>query len=147
MQRFIGRSVVVLGGAGVLGAACVRAVAREGAKVAVGYRNSAKAAEELVQEITAEKGTAFCGVADVTDPASLEQFMAVAASRHNGIDVLLNAFGRIDAADAVRFDATDPAAWDELFRVDVRGTFLACMAALPYLRAAEAPSIVNFAGS
>ena len=93
-------------------------------------------------EITAEKGTAFCDQADVTDPASLEQFIAHAASRHNGIDVLVNAFGRIDAADAVRFEATDPAAWDELFRVDVRGTFLACQAALPYLRAAEAPVIV-----
>jgi len=147
MQRFTDRSVVVLGGAGVLGAACVRALAREGAKVALGYRNSAKAAEELVQEITAGQGTALCGVADVTDPASLERFMADAAARHGGIDVLLNAFGRIDAADAVRFDVTDPAAWDELFRVDVRGTFLACQAALPYLRAAEAPSIVNFAGS
>jgi NAD(P)-dependent dehydrogenase (short-subunit alcohol dehydrogenase family) len=147
MQRFTGRSVVVLGGAGVLGAACVRAVAHEGAKVAIGYRSSAKAAEELVQEITADKGIASCGVADVTDPASLEHFMADAASRHGGIDALLNAFGRIDAADAVRFEATDPAAWDELFRVDVRGTLLACLAALPYLRAAEAPSIVNFAGS
>lgn len=137
----------MLGGAGVLGAACARALAREGAKVAIGYRSSVKAAEELVQEITANEGIASCGVADVTDPASLERFMAGAASQHDGIDVLLNAFGRIDAADAVRFDATDPAAWDELFRVDVRGTFLACRAALPYLRVAEAPSIVNFAGS
>ena len=73
--------------------------------------------------------------------------MADAASRLGGIDVLINAFGRIDAADAVRFDATDPAAWDELFRVDVRGTFLACQVALPYLRQATQPAIVNFAGS
>ena len=147
MQRFAGRSVVVLGGAGALGAACVRTLAREGAKVAVGYRSSAQAAEQLVQKVTADGATACSGVADVTDAGSLRQFMADAARRHGGIDILLNAFGRIDAADAVRFDATDPDAWDELFRVDVRGTFLACQAALPYLRAAEAPSIVNFAGS
>jgi NAD(P)-dependent dehydrogenase (short-subunit alcohol dehydrogenase family) len=147
MQRFADTSVVVLGGAGVLGAACVRALAREGAKVAVGYRSSAKAAEQLVQEITADGGTACSGVADVTDAGSLQRFMSDVASRHGGIEVLLNAFGRIDAADAVRFDATDPDAWDELFRVDVRGTLLACQAALPYLREAEAPSIVNFAGS
>ena len=34
--RFAGRAVVVLGGAGVLGAAAARAFAREGAKVAIG---------------------------------------------------------------------------------------------------------------
>ncbi len=147
MRRFPGRSVVVLGGAGVLGAACVRAFAGEGAKVAVGFRSSAKAAEELVQDLTAGGTTAFCGPADVTDRASLQDFIAAAATRHDGIDVLINAFGRIDAADAVRFDATDAAAWDELFRVDVRGTFLACQVALPYLRQADRPVIVNFAGS
>ncbi len=145
--RFDDHAVVVLGGAGVLGAACVRAFGREGAKVGVGYRSSAKAAAELVAEIEAGGTLAFGGQADVTSPESLREFLADAASSLGGIDVLVNAFGRIDAADAVRFAETDPAAWDELFRVDVRGTYLACQAALPYLRQASKPAIVNFAGS
>ena len=145
--RFTGAPVVVLGGAGVLGAACARAFAREGASVAIGYRSSAKAAEELAAELSTTGTTTFAGQADVTDIGSLRGFLAAAADAIGGIEVLVNAFGRIDAADAVRFDATDPAAWDELFKVDVRGTFLACQLALPWLRQAEKPAIVNFAGS
>ena len=147
MGRFTGRPVAVLGGAGVLGAAAVRAFSREGAKVAVGYRSSASAAEALVADLLNDGGTAFCAPADVTDAASLQSFTAEAAERLGGIDILINAFGRIDAADAVRFAMTDPVAWDELFRVDVRGTFLACQVALPYLLRADQPVIVNFAGS
>jgi 3-oxoacyl-[acyl-carrier protein] reductase len=145
--RFADRAVVVLGGAGVLGAACARAFGGEGAKVAIGYRSSAKAAAELVAELQADGTSAFCDKADVTDRTSLETFFARAARQLGGVEILINAFGRIDAADAVRFETTDPAAWDELFRVDVRGTYLACQAALPYLKAARDPAIVNFAGS
>lgn len=145
--RFAGRPVVVLGGAGVLGAACARAFGREGARVGIGYRSSAAAAADLVAELEKDGTSAFCAQADVTDSASVQSFLAEAASQLGGVDILINAFGRIDAADAVRFEATDPAAWDELFRVDVRGTYLACRAALPYLRQARSPAIVNFAGS
>ena len=147
MRRFTDRSVVVLGGAGVLGSAVARAFASEGAKLAVGYRSSAKTAHSLVAEIRNTGGMAFCAPVDVTDLGSIDQFMTSAACQLGGIDILINAFGRIDAADAVRFDETDPGAWDQLFNVDVRGTFLACRAALPFLRDATAPAIVNFAGS
>jgi 3-oxoacyl-[acyl-carrier protein] reductase len=145
--RFAGQPVVVLGGAGVLGAAAARAFAIQGAKVAVGYRSSAAAAEALAAELREAGAVAMCGQADVTDQASLQAFITEAAEHLGGIEILVNAFGRIDAADAVRFEATDEAAWDELFRVDVRGTFLACQVALPYLRRAAKPAIVNFAGS
>jgi NAD(P)-dependent dehydrogenase (short-subunit alcohol dehydrogenase family) len=144
--RFTGQSVVVLGG-GVLGAATARAFGQEEAKVAVGYRSSEAAAQALAGELRAAGGQALCGRADVTDRASLEAFAATAADQLGGIDILVNAFGRIDAADAVRFADTDAAAWDELFAVDVRGTMLACQVALPYLRRAQRPAIVNFAGS
>jgi NAD(P)-dependent dehydrogenase (short-subunit alcohol dehydrogenase family) len=147
LRRFDDRAVAVLGGAGVLGAACVRAFGREGAKVAIGYRSSAGAAAALAGEVQDGGAFAFCGRADVTDRASLESFVAAAAAELGGIDVLVNAFGRINAADAVRFEATNVDAWDDLFRVDVRGTYLACHVALPYLNASRDPAIVNFAGS
>jgi 3-oxoacyl-[acyl-carrier protein] reductase len=140
-------AVVVLGGAGVLGSAAARACARAGARVAVGYRSSATKAAAVVTDIVAAGGSAFAGAADVTDAGSLERFMASAAERFGGIDVLVNAFGRIDGADAVRFADTEPTAWEALFRVDVEGTFLACRAALPYLRDSRRAAIVNFAGS
>ena len=67
--------------------------------------------------------------------------------RFGTVDVLVNAAGRIDAADAVRFDRSIPDAWDTLFRIDVKGTMLMCAAAVPHLRAAGGGAIVNFSGS
>ena len=137
--RLDGYRVAVLGGGGVLGAAAARACGREGAAVAVGYRSSAVAAAAVADEITAGGGTAFAGPADVTDARSVGGFIDAAAGRLGGLDVLVNAFGRIDAADAVRFAQTTAAAWDELFAVDVRGLLLACQAASSAASAREAP--------
>jgi 3-oxoacyl-[acyl-carrier protein] reductase len=145
--RLGGYRVAVLGGGGVLGAAAARACGREGAAVAVGYRSSAEAAAAVADEITAGGGTAFAGAADVTDARSVGGFIDAAADRLGGLDVLVNAFGRIDAADAVRFAQTTAAAWDELFAVDVRGLLLACQAALPHLLRSPVASVINFAGS
>lgn len=147
LQRFSNRTVVVLGGAGVLGSATALAFGREGANVAVGYRSSAKKAMDVVDEITAAGGRSFGARVDVTDVASLEEFFELTNETYRGIDTLVNAFGRIDVADAVRFELVNPDAWDELFRIDVKGTMYACQAALPYLRRSSTASIVNFSGS
>jgi len=80
-------------------------------------------------------------VANTDDAESLDRFMASAAERFGGSDVLVNAVGRIDAANAVRLAETEPQA------CDVRGTFLACRAALSYLRRSQRAAIVNFARS
>lgn len=145
--RFSGRSIVVLGGAGVLGGATSLAFGLEGANVAVGYRSSAKRATDIADEIHAAGGRSFCARVDVTSAESLEEFLALANETFGGIDTLVNAFGRIDVADAVRFERIDPDAWDELFKIDVKGTMYACRAALPYLRRSPVASIVNFSGS
>jgi 3-oxoacyl-[acyl-carrier protein] reductase len=45
-----GKGVLVTGGAGGIGSACVRAFAAEGARVAIHYRTSRERAEELARE-------------------------------------------------------------------------------------------------
>lgn len=66
--------VVLVSGAGRgLGRAIARAFAREGAKVAINFRRSAKAAEELAEEL-GPRAMAFC--ADVTDRQQTLQMVA-----------------------------------------------------------------------
>ena len=48
-----GKGVLVTGGAGGIGSACVRAFAAEGARVAIHYRTSREQAEELAAEVGA----------------------------------------------------------------------------------------------
>lgn len=138
---------VVLGGSGVLGGATARALGREGAKVAISYRGGKDAAMRSIEAISAAGGTAHAGYVDVTDQTSIDSFVNEAAERYGGIDVLVNAFGRIDPADAVRFADIDPDAWDMLFKIDVRGTYLACRSAVPHIQRRGKGAIVNFSGS
>lgn len=142
-HRFEGRVAIVTGASGALGGASPRALAREGASVALAYRSGA----EAVDEITAAGGRAHAAPLDITDKGSVRGFVEGAVARYGGVDALVNAAGRIDAADAVRFADTEPEAWDQLFAVDVKGTFLMCRAVVPHMQARGGGAIVNFAGS
>lgn len=146
-NRFEGKVAVVGGASGVLGGATAKGLAREGAKVAMSYRKTRETAEQTLKEIEDAGGTAFIASLDVTDPGSVKAYMDETVERYGGIDVLINAAGRIDAADAVRFRDIDPDAWDTLFQVDVKGTFYMCREALPHLEKRGGGAIVNFAGS
>ena len=146
-HRFTGRVAIVTGASGALGGACARALAREGAGVALAYRSGADAAGRAADEIAAAGGSAHAARLDITNPRSVQTFVDEAVARFGGIDVLVNAAGRIDAADAVRFADTEPEAWDQLFAVDVKGTFLMCRAVVPHMEARGGGAIVNFAGS
>ena len=146
-RRFEGRVAIVTGASGALGGACARALGREGASVALAYRSGADAASAAVDEIAAAGGTAHAAHLDITDEGSIQAFVDGTVARYGGVDVLVNAAGRIDAADAVRFTDTDPDAWDALFAVDVKGTFLMCRAVVPHMEAQGGGAIVNFAGS
>ena len=146
-RRFSGRVAIVTGASGALGGACARALACEGACVALAYRSGTDAAAEVVNEIAAAGGTAHAAHLDITDERSVRGFVDDTVALYGGIDILINAAGRIDAADAVRFADTDPDAWDALFAVDVKGTFLMCRAVVPHMGARGGGAIVNFAGS
>jgi 3-oxoacyl-[acyl-carrier protein] reductase len=146
-RRFQGRSVIVTGGSGALGGATAVAFAREGARVAISYRRGREAAEAVVAGIAAAGGDAVALPVDLDDTTAPARFVDAVVERFGAVHVLVNAAGRIDAADAVRFDRIDPDAWDALFRVDVTGTMSMCAAAVPAMRAAGGGSIVNFSGS
>lgn len=81
-----GKGVLVTGGAGGIGSACVRAFAAEGARVAIHYRTSAAQAERLARET----GGVALG-ADLTDEAEVERLFAETRE----------ALGRVDACAAV----------------------------------------------
>lgn len=146
-HRFAGRTVIVTGGSGALGGATARAFPREGAKVAISYRRGSDSAQQLVDSIVEQGGAAFAGRLDLGNASTIEPFVADVIERYGSIDVLVNTAGRIDAADAVRFDHIDPEAWDRLFDVDVKGTMLMCRAVVPHMRAQGRGAIVNFSGS
>jgi NAD(P)-dependent dehydrogenase (short-subunit alcohol dehydrogenase family) len=113
-MRLEARRVIVTGGASGIGKACADRSAAEGAQVIV---------------LDREAGAGAIAV-DVTQEASVESAMSQAAVRLGGLDVLVNCAG-IPARKPV--GEQDGAGWDEVQRVNVRGTFLCSKYALPHL--------------
>ena len=77
-----GKGVLVTGGAGGIGSACVRAFAAEGARVAIHYRTSHDRAEELARETG---GVALR--ADLTVEEEVDQLFEAAEREFGGVDV------------------------------------------------------------
>ena len=146
-RRFEGRVAIVTGAGGALGGAVARALGREGATVALGYRSSEDSARAALDEIEAAGSRGHIAQLEVTDRGSVDGFVAAAAERYGRIDVLVNAAGRIDPEDAVRFAESREEAFAKLLDVDLLGTFRVCQAAAPHLRAGGNGAIVNFSGS
>ncbi|HUC00025.1 MAG TPA: SDR family NAD(P)-dependent oxidoreductase [Solirubrobacterales bacterium] len=146
-KRFDGRVAIVTGAGGALGGAVARALGREGATVALGYRSSEDLAKAALADVEAAGGRGHAAPIEVTDEGSVAGFVADVAERYGRIDVVVNAAGRIDPADAVRFDASATTAFAELLDVDLLGSFRVCHAAAPHLRASGNGAIVNFSGS
>lgn len=146
-RRFEGRVALVTGAGGALGGAVARALGREGATVALGYRSSEATARESLAAIEAAGSRGHVAQLEVTDGESVQRFVDEAAERHRRIDVVVNAAGRIDPADAVRFAESRAEEFAKLLDVDLVGTFRVCQAALPHLKATGNGAIVNFSGS
>jgi 3-oxoacyl-[acyl-carrier protein] reductase len=146
-SRFAGRVALVTGAGGTLGAAVALGFGREGGSVVLGYRRSRPAAESVMAEIIAGGGDACVQRLDVTDQASVDRFIEEALARYGQVDVLVNAAGRLDEADTVRFDAMSLDDAEALFAVDVLGTMRMCQAVISPMRRHGHGAIVNFSST
>lgn len=104
-------------------------------------------AAEVVAELEGRGGQAHCGHLDVTDQDSVDAFVADVAERYGRLDVLVNAAGRLDEADTVRFSELDIAAANALLQVDVIGAMRMCHAVRPMMLESGGGAIVNFSST
>jgi len=146
-QRFSGRVALVTGAGGTLGGAIARGFGREGASVLVGYRQSQREAESVVDEIVSAGGAASAHRLDVTDQASVVRFVEQADAMYGRIDALVNTAGRLDEADTVRFEHMSADAATALLAVDVIGTMRMCHAVIAPMRRHGRSAIVNFSST
>ena len=113
MAQLKNKTALVTGGSRGIGAATAKALAAEGARVAVNYGGSKDRAEAVVAEIKAAGGDAFAVQADVGDPASVEKLFERLDSEFDGsLDILVNNAGifelqHISEATLDDFDRTN----------------------------------------
>ncbi len=126
------------GGSRGIGAATARRLAREGAKVAIGYQSSGIAAEALVEEIRAAGGEAIAIRADAADAEALTRAIDRAAGHFGRLDILVNSAGVLRMGPVDTFTLAD---LDETLAVNVRAVFVAAKAAAAHMR--EGGRIIN----
>jgi 2-hydroxycyclohexanecarboxyl-CoA dehydrogenase len=133
------RSALVTGAAGGIGAAVARALAASGLAVAVTDRDGA-GAERVAAEIRSMGAPAAAFVLDVTDSASIAAAVQAAAVQLPPLWTLVNNAGwdRLEP-----FVSNDPALWDRLIAVNLRGAFHVTRAVLDGLIARGGGRIVN----
>jgi NAD(P)-dependent dehydrogenase (short-subunit alcohol dehydrogenase family) len=117
-----GATAVVTGGTSGLGAACALALARAGAKVVVSGRDRERG-ERVVAEIEAAGGSGQLELAELSDADDLAAFADRVLERHDPVDILVNAAGVFDRADAADVTLEQ---WEALLRTNVTSTFLLC---------------------
>jgi NAD(P)-dependent dehydrogenase (short-subunit alcohol dehydrogenase family) len=120
-MKLSGKTAIVTGGAGGIGAAISRRYAEEGARVIVADRNF-DAANQLASEIG---GNAFSFAFDVTDMSSIRALVEAAVKAAGGIDILVNNAAIFDLAPIV--DITE-ASYDRVFDINVKGTLFTLQA-------------------
>ena len=110
MPALQGRTALVTRASSGIGLSTARALAAEGARLALGARRVERL-EEIAQELG---GDHVIGVLDVTDPESSRSFVEVAAGELDRIDILVNnaglALGRTEIAQGS--DEDDGVMWE-----------------------------------
>lgn len=134
-----GKVAVVTGGAGLIGAEIVRALARVGARVVVADNDPAKA-RALAGPIGA-RVQPF----DITRPAAVERAFKAVRNRMGRVDILINcAYPRTQDWGALLEDVP-PASWRKNVDGHMGGYFFASRAAAEIMKAQGGGSIINFA--
>ena len=140
------RTIIVTGAATGIGQAFAIGCAAQGANVVVADMN---AADETVATIEAAGGRAIAVRVDVADDASTRAMAEAALKRFGRIDGLINNAAYFREVKLTPFEELDPAQWERIFAVNVKGVWQCCKAVMPALRergsAGGGGSIVNIA--
>ena len=139
--------VIVTGGGHGIGKAYCLGFGQAGSRVVVADIDR-PAADQVSAEIMRQKGAAALALhTDVADERSTKDMAAAVLQRFGRIDVLINnaAIFATIPMNRGRIETIDPAEWDRLMAVNLKGLFFCCRAVLPSMRAQKSGKIINIA--
>ncbi len=139
---FTAKVVLVTGAARGLGREYARRFAERGASVVVSdLRDCAQTAEHCREA----GGRALALSCDVTETEAAGAMAKAALDEFGRIDVLVNNAALFGTLTLGPFDRIDDEEWDATMRVNVKGIWNCCKAAVPAMRDAGGGSIINIA--
>lgn len=143
MAQLDGRVAIVTGGAKSIGESFARALAGEGAAVAIA--DIADGAE-VAQSLQADYGVqAMAASVDVSDEASVKSLVAEVMAKFGRVDILVNNAALFATLDLLPHEEIPADLWDSVMAVNVRGPFLMVKHVSPHMRRAGSGKIINIA--
>jgi NAD(P)-dependent dehydrogenase (short-subunit alcohol dehydrogenase family) len=135
-MHLAGKRIIVTGGASGIGAATVRAYAREGARV-----TSLDVNDAVGRQVAADAGAAVTYAhCDIARRDEVFTVFARAAAEMGGLDVLANVAGVERGTPAQNIPDAE---WDLIFTVNVKGTLYTNQAAFEHMKS-RGGRIINF---
>src|SRR5262245_22373553 len=141
MGRVQNKVVLVTGGSGGIGAATVRALHREDARVVV-----ADVVAPAGEQLAAELGCDFCRL-DVTSEDDWKRVVAQVVAKYRALHALVNAAGIEGDLTNGTPESTSLAEWRRVMAVNLDGTFLGCREVLPVMKRNGDGSIINISSA
>lgn len=143
MPEFEGKVALITGGGTGIGRATALLLAGQGVDVAVNYSRSREDAERTASDAEEAGVSSIAVKANVADEAQVRAMVVETVDTLGRLDFLVNNAGTTHAAPLADLDAINDAHWDEIFSVNLKGTFYASRAAIPEMRKNGAGHIVN----
>ncbi len=140
-MRLKDKVVIVTGAAQGLGKAFSTALAKEGARV-----TAADIADcgRTVDEIESSGGAAISLRTDVSSPEETRMMAEETVRVFGRIDILVNCAAFLAGLKRRPFFEIDPAEWDRVMAVNVKGPWLCTRAVFPHMKSQGKGKIINF---
>ena len=141
-NRLKGKVALVTGASRGIGRAIAERLSRDGAAVVINYASNAGDARKLAGEIEAAGGQALAVQADIARVAEVVRLFDETIARFGKLDILVNNAGLMITKPV---SAMTEAEFDQIFAVNVKGTFFTCQQAAT--RLADGGRIINVSSS
>lgn len=132
MKKLANKIALVTGGSRGIGAATVRRLAAEGAKVAFTYTRSAEKAAALVAEIDAAGGRAMAIAADNNKPEEVVKAVNETVENFGALDILVSNAGIYIGKEFGEYTIDD---YNQVMDVNVKAVYVAALEAVKHLKA------------
>jgi citronellol/citronellal dehydrogenase len=148
MTTLASKTLFITGASRGIGKAIALRAARDGANIVVTGKTTEPhpklpgTIHTAAEEIREAGGDALAVAMDVRDEAQVETAIAQAVDRFGGIDILVNNASAISLTPTLE---TPLKRFDLMHQVNTRGTFLCTQKAIPHLRRAANPHVLNLA--
>lgn len=135
-----GKIALVTGGSRGIGRACSIALAQAGAEVIVNYQSNAQKAEETVDAIRKNGGTASALAFDVANSEATQTAIETLLKEKKRIDILVNNAGIAKDGLLARYSTED---WDQVLATNLKSAFVISQAVLRPMMKERSGSIIH----